>query len=947
MFLKKLMPDTGLYCVALLLPKYGTFRHIFHDSIETAAQQLGHLSNAGHNVYLAQATFKPEVIRSAEEHNKTAAKGDRRKLRSQDNALFLKNFFLDIDCGEKWPLKNQKEGCKALAEFVAETGLPMPTVVNSGNGLYAHWVLQSAIPSSQWRTVAKVLKQVVATYSPAIGGDTSRTSDSASVLRPPGTINRKPGRPEKSVCIIHEAPEVDFLSFVKILGRAAKKKKVDVTKLAAPKPVEDINADFLIRQESIPSDPAKVADRCAQLGAMRQCRGDVTEPLWYCCLGLLAFCEGGDTAAQEWSSGHSDYAFGKTESKMQQWLDSGVGPTTCSKFGEVNPNGCLGCPNNGQIKSPIVLGRPDPEQVVLADDECPPPTGFRRAEDGLYVEVDGRWVKFYDQDLWLHQLAWDESLLYEVMVIRHRLPHEGELECTLRSSLVNDPKALLTALADNHVKVVGKVQKNMMVAYMESYQQVLQRHRRMNMLLCQMGWKEDRNGRGAMFVLGKRIFYKDGQVEEANLAKNVPRAALGFKSNGDIKSWVEMTKVFRMPHMEPLAFAFLAGGFGSVLLKYTGFDGAMVSMFGGSGCGKTLILRMINSVWGYHKDLIMLKDDTRNTILSRLGVYANLPMTLDEVTNMTGADVSDFAYRITQGRDKGRLNANAVEKTNLNSWNTIAVTSSNASLIDLLSTAKADPSAEINRILEYEVHPNKLFADEVTTKVFWCIDENYGLAGDIYAQWLVQNADKIKPALDEVRKRIEIAGELKSDERFWGAVASTAIVGGLFAKRLGLIDFDVAPLFQWVASTIKGMRKAKVDTTTDAISLLAQFFAENAHNRLVISRPMGKTWQILDEPRGMLAVRVDAQEKVAYISRTYIKNWIGKRMASYGQVRTQLINRGVLLDANCSKNLGQGSIYVGATQPCWKVNLLADALAGANQEILMSLRIISGEETVW
>ena len=118
MFLKKLMPDTGLYCVALLLPKYGTFRHIFHDSIETAAQQLEHLSNAGHNVYLAQATFKPEVIRSAEEHNKTAAKEDRRKLRSQDNALFLKNFFLDIDCGEKWPLKNQKEGCKALAEFV-------------------------------------------------------------------------------------------------------------------------------------------------------------------------------------------------------------------------------------------------------------------------------------------------------------------------------------------------------------------------------------------------------------------------------------------------------------------------------------------------------------------------------------------------------------------------------------------------------------------------------------------------------------------------------------------------------------------------------------------------------------------------------------------------------------------------------------------------------------
>ena len=70
MFLEKLMSRDGLYCVAQFLPKYGSFAHTFHSTLDAAAQQLDNLSAAGNNVYLAQATFSPEKIRAAKEFNR-------------------------------------------------------------------------------------------------------------------------------------------------------------------------------------------------------------------------------------------------------------------------------------------------------------------------------------------------------------------------------------------------------------------------------------------------------------------------------------------------------------------------------------------------------------------------------------------------------------------------------------------------------------------------------------------------------------------------------------------------------------------------------------------------------------------------------------------------------------------------------------------------------------
>ena len=936
MFLSKLLPTEGLYCVAMALPK-GGFKHFFHERLGEAEARLNALNGAGHTVYIAQATFDPKKIEEAKKTNSVLAEGEKRTgLRTQVNALQLKNFFLDIDVGEKWPLKTKKDAVDELKKFVQETGLSFPSVVSSGNGLYAHWILAQAIPAGQWQTIARLLKQVVAAYSPPLGGDSSRTSDSASVLRPPGTTNRKPGKTEKQVLLLKDVEPIEFLDFVNRLGDAAKAKKINREMILPPK-AADINADFYagLSQTGPPSNADRVADKCPQVRAVRDARGNVPEPIWYNTLGLVVHCENGETVAQEWSSGHPEYSPEETGRKIAQWLGTGIGPTTCAKFGELNPTGCIGCPSNGKIKSPIVLGKPEPKAVAPVEEQCPPPDGFRRSQDGLYVDLEGVWTRFYDCDLFVDRLAYDQSLGYEVMTIKHSLPHEGDLECTVRSSLVNDPKALITLLGDNHIKVVGNRDKKLMVNYMEGYQAKLQRMRRMSHYLCQMGWATARDGK-EMFVLGKKILHHDGTSEEASLAHNVPAAASGYRTAGSLSEWVKATRVLGEPGMEPFAFALLAGGFGAPLMKFTGFDGAAVSMVGQSGAGKTLLLMFIQSVWGAHQDLMMTKNDTDLSMISRLGVYNTLPLTIDEVTNMEAMKVSNLLYQITQGRERTRLGRDSKELSNLNRWNTLAVTSSNESLVDKLSSTKVDATAEINRVFEYFVNKHELFVEPLTTDLYWTITENCGHAGEKYAEWLVKNVKGLRADLDKIKTRIEAKAATQGGERFWSAIASVAIYGGLIAKKLGLIDFEIAPVMRWAEQAIQEMRVDKNELAGDSVTILAQFLDDHAGNRLIVkgSALSKQGCQVIEAPRGALYVRYEIDTQRMFISRPTLKTWLTKRYGSYTKLKRDLVEMKALVEANRSKNLGAGTWFSSASQATWEINVSCRRLGFTAQRLI-------------
>lgn len=904
-FLERLLPENGYLCAAKLLPG-GVFSHRFFNDIAELYTYLTQMDLLGHTMYLAQSGFAST------------------KNRKQENVCAVRSFWLDIDCGaEKYarePDKSyptQAEAAADLKRVVAEMNLPFPTVVNSGNGLYAHWCIDQDIEERLWKSTALLFKGLLSAHG--FKADPQRTADSSSVLRPPGTTNRKndASKPVRLLTPVQEP--VGFDTFLGLLQVAAKIKKVSTSAFDAPK-VPDINATALEGLCGQPSSAHRIADYCAFVRRIRDTGGDVSEPAWYAAIGLLRHTVEGREIIHLWSEGHAEYDYASTEAKIDQHT---LPPTTCYHIGSIDSSTCIGCPSKDKIKSPIVLGYPKaaplapPEVDTVAVE---PPEGFSRTASGVMFD-DGSGQPphlIYPADLYPVRISRDHSLGYETVTFRHANFSNGLQDITIKTSLFHDPKSALMALTDQHVQVAGMTEKKLMVQYCEGYIVNLRKATALSHLHTQMGWHEV-NGE-LVFVLGEQLVSRDG-VQKTGLAHNIPPMAKEFRAQGDPALWTRMTEVFNSPGMEPLAFALLAGAFGAPLLRFTGHSGALLSLVGQSGAGKTLVGRTVMSVYGSPDKLILLRDDTRNMLITRLGLYNTLPLYIDEITNIDPMELSNLVYRVTQGRDKGRLGQNAVERAVLNYWNTIALASSNASLVAKLSHAKADASAEINRVFEYYVPPSTAMTRETGKYIHETITQNFGGVGQTFIHALVANQEQHHDKIEHIINQIVPSSSARSEERFWYAIAGSSLYGGVIAKKLGLVDFDLARILSWVRGQLSTNRAVKEDHVTDPVAFLCKVILELMPGIIVTEDSTKRHARLIIEPRGVQTGRLEKDREKLYLVKDVVKRKAYEANIDLRDVTNSLRHVGVLTRDPVMKNMGSGTHLSSVQVAAWEIDL--------------------------
>ncbi len=102
---------------------------------------------------------------------------------------------------------------------------------------------------------------------------------------------------------------------------------------------------------SVAADPDKIAEQCLVIEKMKSTRGQLAEPTWRNCLGVLKHTLNGEAICHEWSAGDPRYSQKETQSKIDHWT---MGPTTCQQFKDTDPSLCSTCHHN--IISPISLG---------------------------------------------------------------------------------------------------------------------------------------------------------------------------------------------------------------------------------------------------------------------------------------------------------------------------------------------------------------------------------------------------------------------------------------------------------------------------------------------------------------------------------------------------------------------------------------------------------------
>ena len=876
-FLEGMLAADGHYCIFAFHTKDDYRVQKFYGSVDEAMHAAQELDAKGCDAYFALATFKEP---------------NSRKVR---NVRYLNSLFLDLDCGPSKDYANQGAAVTALHGFCKKLNLPKPVMVNSGRGVHAYWALSEQVSLDEWLPVAERLKKLCADNK--LFADPTVTADAARVLRIPTTHNHKDSPPrEVSFLGLDALKPVDFDAFSELLGTPP---------IAPPRHFANMGAPF--------PEPANIENRfkdilqktmngtgCEQLHQIATQQAECSEPLWRAGLSIAKFCADGDIAAHTISRDHPDYEAEDTQKK----LDLIKGPYLCNTFDEYKAGVCTECPNWGKIRSPISLGK-KVREATAEDNKVEAPAAnlpsapinqyvippypapyFRGATGGVYIRSvtkDGDYDEklLYNNDLYVVRRLHDVEL-GEAAVIRLHLPQDGVQEFTMSLSEITSREDFRKRMSSEGVALI---KMDELMTYITKWMDTLQTTTVRDEAHRQFGWT---NEDCTSFVLGNQEIFKD-RVEFNPPSSQTAGLFASFEPRGTMEDWKRTLDFYNRDGFELHQFV-VGTSFGSPLMQFSAINCAGLHIYSkDSGVGKTTALAAAVSVWGKPDDLITHERDTYNTKMNRGEVYHNLPLYMDELTNASGKELSNLAYQLTGGRQRGRMASGSnTERHRGEAWSLLSVTTGNTSIVERISLIKAMPKAEAQRILECQVKRMHFDTKKETDDFVGDIQMNYGHAGKEYIQYVMNNLEGVKNLLAQVQERVDREAGLTMENRFWSALVVKSMVGLIIAKKVGLISYDTNKTFKWAIEQLQENKRVVEDMSISVEVMLNDYIHEHYNNVLWIKSTedqragTGEPVVIPEAmPRGKLVARYETDLKRAYLIPKPLKTWCGEQQINY------------------------------------------------------------------
>lgn len=880
-FLQRVLPSEGVYVAACI---NGAATHSFFQTVEQLSDAVQQLSAEGNNTYYAISAFN-----------------NRQGGRKQANVRTTKVIAYDVDCGADKPYPTWREGLVALGNFVNKTALPKPMVVLSGNGLHAYWVLDAEATPENWKPVADAMKRLAAQHNFEI--DPAVPGDSARLLRPVGTVNPKGGVTVK-LLIDAEPTSLDILRNLLNVQPSV------IPASPTTRRSSGLAQALVIATDFAPANATVVATKCQQIKWGVTNQAEVGELFWYHLMGMAAFCHDAEATAIAWSEQHPEFTPEGAIAKMRQWRNATSGAPYCETFERIRPKGCDKCKYKGAISSPIRLGTqyieakpPEdvPDPVVF---EIAVPRPFKRTSNGMVMTIDDTDIEICKFDIYPASYGKDESLGYETVRYLWKRRHKGWQELTFRQAYLTDNhrREFASMIADQGIVLYGKAQTENFQFMLRTYMEELRQKRAMTNLYNSLGWKEN----FSQFVLGDTLIRKDASgtvVEEPiPLANSTQNGQEMFTTSGTLEDAVSFTNLMERAGLVPHMFAF-GVALSSPLYAFTGLKGITVSLYGPTGSGKTLAQLWGQSIFGNPERLHFAAKFTQNTLFSRLGMYCHLPMTIDEVTLMNNNEVGDFAYWVTQGRDKARLNRNATER-NPKEWATTVTVSTNKSLASKLITSGLDTDAQMARILEVAFASHPMFTNDSAAgrKIHNFITTNYGFIGREFIKRLIDLGPSvvrgmIAEASEDFCKRYRC--KFSGQERYYEQAIVLADLALRLAREWELVDFSPKAPVEWVLLQLGAIRRSVAENKMDSFDLVAAYMADNASTAITVFHT-GTQKPVVDHtrvPRNEIRIRYDVyrtgtadpyDKGTMMVDRTHFKKWLAFHGGDYKTVIADL-----------------------------------------------------------
>lgn len=910
-FLERVLPSPtlGEYCLASI-DKDGQVSHKFGTDLPELLTWANKQNINGSSSYFSQSVFK-----------------DGR--RTAENSTHLKGLFLDIDCDGREYTSNE-DAIKDLIKFSEKVGLDKPTIIQSGGGYHCYWTTDTDIPKDDWLEVAKKFKSLCKHHGFKI--DLAVPSDPTRLLRLPFTHNFK----RKRLCDIEAVGDVVSWKHLKQKVVTAYQRDISGSSNSA----NGISTSKTFDSEKFNFEYSwrRIAEKtgqgmgCGQLKWIVTEQEKVGERLWFAGLSIANLCVE-ENAIHEMSKLHPEYDHEKTELKARRIQK----PHTCATFEEIShdPSICQKCPNRGKVKTPLHLGRITKqntqvqnfsEDIIQKGQSVPGARGhteypdelmpFSRGANGgvlynpppVFDKKSGQMVQedpveIYEHDFYIVKRV-DDPRDGETAVARVHLPQDGIRDFRIPIKCLGSTEKFGEVARENGVLPYKHLMERLM-QYVTKWVKHLQAQKKADVARMSMGWTENES-----FVVGYKEYTKDG-VNEVAPSSTIIKTAKALHTKGTFEKWKE---TFEKIDEEGLEYqAFLAGAsFGCPLMRYTNVDGAILNLYSREpGSGKTMAGYFAISVWGAI-DTTKFGSHTANAKYQQLGVLKNLPLYIDEISNFSPAELSDFAYGMPMGKGKERMARSANElRENTTYWKTLSLTSSNTSSYELLSRFKSSAEGEMVRILQLNVD-----AKPSWFTINWCrknlnpIHQNYGHAGVLYAQWLCRQPQ------EDLRKLVEkwmdrVIEDTHKLDRHWVAIVAAAMAGMEIAYKIDIAHFNYERIYDVVIKAVRSMKKEAYNKVKSSEQVLGDFLALNANNSLVI-RENGKddngydTKVPIATPKNRLVMRIEKDTKKTFVIKSEMEKYCSDIKYNFRELEKDLMAKNIIIKRRSRETIDKG-----------------------------------------
>lgn len=668
------------------------------------------------------------------------------------------------------------------------------------------------------------------------------------------------------------------------------------------------------------------------------------EPLWHAALATVN--KSADTpdvkerVARALSKGHPGFNDAEFLMKWGQVQQQNYEPPTCAKFTALGMPECRGCPLAVTHKSPVVLGRPQPTlvpstaaiqpaftpvQPAPASIASPPVLGTAVgatmavaapsvqgvfqwfANDPVTHIIDGPLtgrlairgnvpctVEVVEdaagnktqvaKQVGKYQFVSFERLLdtqgtqslVALTINRHT---DGYARVELSHKELHDSRAFASSLYAAGVYYTPRDMKIIVEQFMPEFLTQLQAIRQAHSIASRCGWTPDHT----KFVLGTTIYSAAGS--EPSRPGSATDEIEAYHQEGDYAAWRAAYDLCLAS--DPERQAVLALGIAAPLMAFTGVDGVLLNAWSPeSGVGKSTLCDAVLSVWGSPKRLRKDFRDTPAATFHLAGVSGNMPMVVDEFTNVEGKALSDYVYTITQGRERHRMSSDAKVRANANRWCLAAIATSNSSVHGKLQAFRQDATAEAARVFELRIHPVQIDPALMgnAKETLSGLVRNYGFLGPQLVQMFMTKGAAYWR--DVVTKRIawwdaQMAND--TGDRFRSVTAALVEIGAKIGNAMGFA-FDPAAVVDAIQRSWAQQMAEFEATRATPENFVTDYLMDNIQNLTVIVDNMTRSdpmHEFVGEIHGTQVNQTTMQPKEIMIPTKLLRTYIEERNGNY------------------------------------------------------------------